>query len=105
MVKAKLDVYYTFQIMSKPDEALLIHCKKWEEFSDMPIETYKVMPDNKTAVGGCSCPAWKWDCKHVKCCLEAKQFGYLDELWRWTWSEKGGWVRRDDIQTIEELDL
>lgn len=103
MVKARLDIYYTFKIMSQPGEQLLVHALKWEEFSDVPIETYRIMPDNHSATGGCSCPAWTSACKHRKCVDEARQDGKINELHKWKWTEKHGWAEVDDIRSIEDM--
>lgn len=109
MVRAKLDVYYTFKVMSEPSvsvhsPAFLVHCYKWEEFGDMPLETYKVSPNNRSAVGGCSCPAWTANCKHRKCVEEAIKDGKAYEFHKWRWAERGGWEQNTDFDGSTMLD-
>lgn len=101
--------YYTFKVTTPKvdphsmDFQMEVH--KWDAYNDsQPIETYKVAPANKTAVGGCTCPAWKWDCKHVKCCLEARDTGKLDHLWNWMWTEKQGWIELDDMDPCQAME-
>jgi len=103
MVRAKLPIYYTFRVVEQ--EPLKVECKKWEEGSDLPMETYKIEPDNPSIHGGCSCPAWTNNCKHMKCVKEARQDGKINELYHWKWDEKAGWTRIDDIRSIEEFDI
>jgi hypothetical protein len=102
MVTAKLPVYYTFRVMT--EDPLVVECKKWEEFADLPMDTYVIHPDNHSPTGGCSCPAWKNNCKHMKCVREARQDTKINELFHWKWSEKKGWERIDDIRSIEDFE-
>lgn len=101
MVRQKLDVYYTFKVTGQ--DPLRIDCYKWTEFDDVPTDTYKIMPHNKGPLGGCSCPAWTSNCKHMKCVDEAIADGKINELWKWRWSEREGWQLQQDGLTEEEM--
>lgn len=102
----KAHIYYTFKVLTptldRSDAGFTVACMKWDEMEgsdELPVETYKIAPNNRTVVGGCSCPAWKWDCKHVRCVNEAIADGKLGELHRWRWGEKTGWVQMNDLHT------
>jgi hypothetical protein len=103
VVRAKLDVYYTFKIVSGAGEQLKVHCLKWEEFSDVPLTTYTILPENHSPTGGCDCPAWTSQCKHRRCVDEALKDGKAQEFHKWRWYEKGGWVETQDISSIEDM--
>lgn len=102
MVKAKLNYYYTFKVVSKPREELRVEAHKWDEMGGHE-ETYIVRPSGCSFIA-CTCPAYK-ECKHLKCVKEACVDGKIDHLWEWKWDEKNGWARLDDIQPFEELGL
>lgn len=102
MVRAKLGHYYTFRIISQPNNTLVVECMKWEEFASQPGTTYKITPHLPGSHGGCSCPAWKDQCKHRKCVTEAMESGKIDELWKWRWDEKRGWQPIDDMKSLDE---
>jgi hypothetical protein len=95
-------VYYTFRLLQL--EPLMVQAMKWDSMvsEEVPLDTYLVKPDNAGYFGACSCPAYR-ECKHYKCVQEAKTDGKLDELWKWIWTEKNGWLPVDDIPTVEEL--
>lgn len=101
----KAHIYYTFKVLSgnnhRPEDfEFQVAVHKWDELEgsdELPVDTYKVMPNNRTAVGGCSCPAWKWDCKHWKAVNEAIKLGYAGEFHRYKWTERGGWEKLDDL--------
>ena len=100
--------YYTFKVLTPQVEPtsmdFQVECTKWDEFNeDIPEESYKISPANRTAVGGCSCPAWKWDCKHVKCVNEAIADGKIHSLWQWKWTEKKGWEPLDDFDPSQAM--
>lgn len=106
MVRAKLQYYYTFKVVSGmlPGEELVVECHKWEEETgDHAGDIYKVRPDGSTFVS-CSCPAYR-ECKHLKCVKEARADGKIDELWKWRWDENQGWKELDDLKPIEEWNL
>jgi hypothetical protein len=105
----KVKFYYTFQVVKEPDpgdeklSGWLFNCHKWDELGgNQPIETYKVNTAHH-AFGGCSCPAWKRDCKHLKCVMELLDFGRQHEAWKWRWDEVHGWLGVDDIKSVEDL--
>lgn len=101
MVRAKLQYYYTFKVVSGDGEALKVEAHKWEEETgDHSGTTYIVRPDNSWM--GCSCPATR-TCKHWNCVQEAVKDGKINELWKWRWDEKQGWTELKDIQPLEEL--
>lgn len=104
MVRAKLQYYYTFKIVSGEGEPLKVEAHKWEEETgDHSGDTYIVRPDGASFIS-CSCPAFK-ECKHLRCVKEAIQDGKAQEFWNWRWDEKNGWKKVDDIPSIEEIDL
>lgn len=95
MAKSKtytgLLTYYTFRVITNVPNSMAVDCHKWQEGDDIPSATYRINPLYKGPHGGCSCPAWKWDCKHMKCMLEAIDKGFVDNLHNLRWSEKYGW--------------
>lgn len=99
MASAKSGIYYTFKVMTPElnvrDPNFLVQCHKWDEYGDEPMATYRLLPNNHSAVGGCSCPAWKANCKHRKCVDELIDRGYIQEAHRWCWAEKAGWTLDD----------
>ena len=101
MVKAKLAIYYTFRELSV--SPLVVEAIKWEDGSDLPLTTYKVDPVNPSYLGGCSCPAYKRDCKHMKCVEEARETQKVGSLHKWLWREKTGWEPVNDILDFGEL--
>jgi hypothetical protein len=105
MVRASLQYYYTFKVVSSSGEPLKVEAHKWEEETgDHSGTTYTVEPEKLEAwLGQCSCPAYR-KCKHIKCVEEVLQDGRIYELWKWRWNEKHGWSELKDIQPIEELD-
>jgi hypothetical protein len=121
MVRQKLPYYYTFQVVKQPEglagqgsDNWVFNCNKWEEGNERaPTETYKVNTANH-AFGGCSCPAWKNNCKHLACVMHLispQGEHMMEELWKWAWEEGtpkekaagGVWYKLDDIKTVEEL--
>lgn len=104
MVKAKLGFYYTFRLVATEPQ-ILVHALKWEEMAEVPAETYKVKPNDHSPMGGCSCPAWTNNCKHMKCVREAITSGKINELYKWQWTEKGGWQELTDIKPIDEWNI
>lgn len=94
-------VYYTFKVVNL--DPLKLECHKWEREGEHTGTIYKVEPTMQFR--GCDCPAWKNNCKHMKCAKEIVESGKLDELWKWRWDEKAGWQQLDDIPTVEDLGL
>lgn len=101
MVRAREQYYYTFRLVT--ESPVKVECMKWGEFDDVPTATYTIHPDNASPTGGCSCPAWTNNCKHMKCVREALADGKINELFHWKWDEKRTWTRVDDIRSIEEF--
>jgi len=110
MVSKKDQFYYTLKVLTPEAEThsmdFQMQVAKWDVYNEaMPIETYKVSPSNKTAVGGCTCPAWKWDCKHMKCCHEVIASPQkLNALWDWMWTEKHGWIELNDMEPSQAME-
>lgn len=104
MVRAKLQYYYTFKIISAPDaEQLVVEVHKWEEETGAHSgTTYKTKPF--LVWMACSCPATR-KCKHLKCAEEAVETGKAQEFWKWRWDEKNGWRELDDIPPVEDMNL
>jgi hypothetical protein len=101
MVRAKLQVYYTFKLIpAVAEKPAVVECHKWEEATGDHVEKYVVRPGQNYM--GCSCPAYR-RCKHQNCVQEAYDTGKIDELWKWRWDEKQKWQPLSDIQPIEEL--
>lgn len=93
-MKKKPGHYYTFRLVS--GNPLKVDCYKWDELLDEVVETYHIQPNNTTIHGGCSCPAWRNDCKHMKCVKEAIELGRLDELHVWSWKD-GVWTEDQEF--------
>lgn len=89
------DIYYTFQLM-QVNPWRIIRVNKWAEGDQEPTQWYEVFPDGRAGAGQCSCPAYRV-CKHIRCVEEAWRTGKNTELWKWRWTEKGGWEENHDI--------
>lgn len=102
MVANRRSHYYTFRVIEE-GPPIIVEAKKWNDFDDLE-GTYRIDTGNPSNQG-CSCPAYTSQCKHRKCVEEAVERGYAGEFHRWRWDEKQGWIRLDDIRSIEEMDL
>lgn len=100
MVRAKLQYYYTFKVISSASDELRVEAHKWDEMGGHE-ETYVVRPTGCTFVA-CTCPAYR-ECKHLKCVKDTLVDGKIDELWKWRWDEKQGWTKLGDIPSVEDM--
>lgn len=95
----KVKNYYTFKVLGQ--DPLRFQAVKWD-IAGEPETTYNIDP-NAYCVAACSCPAWRWDCKHRKCVEYILEHHLTGELHKWKWDEVNGWQQLNDMK--EDFDL
>lgn len=91
-------MYYIFRLLGT--HPIRVACSKWEEGSIAPSATYIVYPGTNS----CNCVASKRECRHVLRAKELVKPDLINDMYKWRWDERNGWLEMHDIPYIDEFE-